>query len=194
MNKPEQTTWVEALVRLVCGTGAMLIVGYIQIGRRTFELGPMDSPFLSIGIAGSLVFIIYKLWGTRSAAAATVLLSMGNAALAQRQYVTVWSETFGMLLMLILLCHALTALKVERPVIGRLLLLGPLFSLVGWLLTFGFRLFSAGAYREYMFEASKNNAIHNFVMGVGLGLGLELAELAIRLWRHRSVPVAEAKM
>ncbi|MCX6834919.1 MAG: hypothetical protein NTW07_07270 [candidate division Zixibacteria bacterium] len=175
---------MDELVRLLSGTIVLLIVGYFRLGQRAFQFGFMDSPFLSIGITGSLVYLIFKRWGERSAIGTSVLLSILNAALARSGYVTVWSETFAMMLVLVLLCHCLAVWKIERPVIGRLLLLGPLFAFVGWVLTFGFRLLS---YREHMLEASKNNAVHGFILGVGLAIGLELAELIVR-YQHSKLP------
>jgi len=184
MNKSKRLFGVDELVRFLCGAIMLLIVGYIRLGQRAFQFGFMDSPFLSIGIIGSLVYLIFNKWGARPAIGASVLLSIMNAALAQRNFITIWSETYGMLLMIVLLCHFLAVWKIERPVIGRLLLLGPLFAFVGWVLTFGFRLLS---YREHMLEASTNNAIHNFISGVGLAIGLELAELIIK-YQHSKLP------
>jgi hypothetical protein len=182
MNKSEETPGVDSLVRLVLGTGVTVLTGILFWGPGAFARGQMYM-CVSIGIVGALVYIVCRIWGVRFAAGAAVLLSMMNAALAQRLYVTIWSETLGMLLMLVLLWHVLTTWKIERPIIGRLLLLGPLFALSSFVLTLVFRL---AFFPQLALVTAKNQAMNHFKYGVGLGLGLELAELIIRWW-HRSL-------
>jgi hypothetical protein len=187
MNNLLEKLGVDALVRLVLGAGLTVLTGILFWGPGAFARGQMYM-CVSMGVVGALVYIVCRVWGVRFATGAAVLLSMMNAALAQRLYVTIWSETLGMLLMLVLLCYGLTVLKIERPVFGRLLLLGPLFALSSFILTLGFRL---AFFPQLALVAAKNQAMNHFKYGVGLGLGLELAELIIRWWHHSDAPVAD---
>jgi hypothetical protein len=174
-------TW-ESLLRLLLGTAASVIIGYARIGPRGLGLDFVDSPYLSLGIIGSLVYVIYLERGRVTAFGVAMLLSLISAAYAQRAYTTVWPLTFALMFVLVTLCHYLDAWKIDKPVMGRLLLLGPLFGVAAGLLMLFFRLFSS---REAMFIASWNQAIWSFQLGVGLAIGLELAELLIRYLHSR---------
>lgn len=186
MIEPRASHTLDSGVRLILGAGVTILTGILSWGPGAFARGQMYFS-VSIGITGALVYIVCRLWGIRFAVGAAVLLSMLNAALEGQHYAATWSSTLVSLLLVALLWYALTTWKIERPAIGRLLLLGPLLALGSFFLTLILRL---AFFPEYIFEASKNNATHYFKLGVGLGLGLELAELVIKWWHRGSVPSA----
>jgi hypothetical protein len=179
-------TW-ESLVRLLLGTAASVVIGYARIGPRGLYPNFVDSPYLSLGIIGSLVYILYLERGRVTALGAAMLLSLISAAYAQRGYTTVWPLTFALMFVLVTLCHYLVVWKIDKPAIGRLFLLGPLFGMTAGLLMLFFRLFAS---TEGMFVAAWNQALWSFQLGVGLAIGLESAELLIR-YLHAKQATAE---
>jgi hypothetical protein len=182
MVKNEKLLDADSLVPLVMGTVVTVAVGFLFIGQRTFHISFIDSPFLSIGIGGSLVYVVHKAWGNVRALGIALLLSIVNAGLAQGDFFRVWLQTLLLLAMVVLLCHYLTAWKINKPVFGRLILLGLPCAVALGLETLIFRLISGN---EYALVAAGNNTMHGLALGVGLGIGLELGELVVRLVRRR---------
>jgi hypothetical protein len=177
---------LKSLILLTVATCTIVLIGYVFLGTRTFHLDYWDSPFLSVGIGGILVYIMYKARGTGLAATTAVLLALLNATYASRFFGSTFAQTFVMLLMVVLLCHYMKAWKIEMPVYGRLLLLGPLFGIALGLDTLIMRLLF---YKVYILVASKNNFLHGFKIGVGLAIGLELAE-----WINRRIAGKRSNM
>jgi hypothetical protein len=184
MKAPKERIWVDSLLRLILGAGVTTLTGFFFWGPNAFARGDAFW-FVAIGITGSLVYVVSNVWGTRFGGAMAVLMSMMAMAVASDHRVSVWAYSLTMMLLVVLVQYVLAAGKIKRPAIGRLMLLGPLFALGSFFLTLIFRL---AFFREYIVEASTNNALHHFKIGVGLAVGLELAEIVIRWWWRSRAP------
>ncbi len=184
MNNHKSFYILDSLARILIGTATSVGVGFFLIpGHFALKPGNGAFAFLVFGFGSALVYAIFKTKGRRAAIGAAFLIGLVSAALFNRFFVEILVLGISAPIALVFLCETLTRLHITKPRIGRLILLAPIYTILGLVVSPLGALTSQAAAHWTIFVRSAT--LQMFGTGIGLGLGLEAAEYAISCWRQR---------
>ncbi len=182
--------FLEIIVYAVCGIVGSVLVGLIAYGPKIFLFGDRGFQFITLGVIGALIFALLKYHRWWSAALIVLL-----AAVVQFIRFSVMQFDFNVTFIfvrwtivsgfLIFGIACLFRTRIKKIPIGKFLLLGCALALLYVVNTL---VRSMPIRTPIPANVLVYNALLGFFVGSGLGLGIEIGELASRLFTKGETP------
>ncbi len=183
MNKEK---WKEFLLTALLAAVGAIVMGLIFFGHGIFDKNRVGFQFLSFGIVGGFLFASFrylKLW--IAAIIFVALLALDEAVLHSGNWDFVWQDV----LYFVAVSASLFAFaryyfaRLGGAVLGRLLTLSALVAAAYIIVTIAFYFIFLGNPMIPRFNLSQMvyyDLAQGFLLGSGLGAGLEVADFVIR--------------
>lgn len=172
---------VGILLYLITGMAGSIIVGLISFGSKIFIYSLPAFHFILVGVAGAIIFAtvrFFKKW-----IAATVVLVLALLLLITFKLTQSPQFVFQILMAIttgytIFAMACLYRTKLGKLLIGKFVLVGLALGILYVALAYG-RFISLGMPATY--SSLRFFAVFGFLIGCGLGVGIEIGELLYRL-------------
>jgi hypothetical protein len=174
---------IRFIVTTVLTAAGTIIIGLIFYQSAIFKIDDSAFQFVSFGIVGGIIFSTFRFLSKRQAAAAIVLLLLLDMVL---QRSTVWKFMlrdvlyyFGFTAAIFVFAYYYFE-KLRGIVVGRILVLGSVMALGYVAITVILYLIFLSSSNEFGPNVSQMiyfNLSQGFLVGFGLGVGIEGAEL-----------------
>jgi len=173
---------IRFVVTTIFAAIGTIILGFIFLRSAVFEMNISASQFITFGIIGGVIFSTFRFLSKRQAAIAILLLFVLDMLL---QHSTVWRLVLRDILCYLGFIIALFIFtyyyfdKLRQVVIGRILVLSSVIALnyviITGILYSVFRV-SAEKFDLNLLQMVYFNLAQGFLIGLGLGTGIEVAE------------------
>lgn len=184
-------TIMSILLYVIAGAGASIIIGFISLGPRIFIYTLPAFHFILVGIAGAIIFATVRFYNKWTAALAVLILAfilmiiLKILKIPQFVFQIIWAIASGYL---IFAMACLYRTKLGKLPIGKFLIVGIALAILYVALAYG-RLMMLGMPATYL--SLRPSAILGFLIGCGLGVGIEVGELLSRLFLKKSLTPAD---
>ena len=165
------------VVRMVSGIICCLMLGFIFFGFRVFTIGHAPFQFTAYGLVGSISFSLFAFRRYRDALFVLLLLFALNIALVGTAYLFTHLLSFGSVVAVTYIFSRYYFFELGNLKLARPLILAGLLSILYLLITAFLGMFYE---TDIVRVAVFGNMPYGFLVGLGLGLGFELAEFLIR--------------
>jgi len=164
----------QAFLLFVLGAAGSIGVGYLWAGTDIFLIQKTAAGFFYDGLGCAFVFALHRWRGLIPALGAAMLLSLIWGFLASSLFLTVFIHSVLMMFSAALVSDLMWGKIFTRLLFGKFIYTAIVLSaasLVGTLVLIV--IYSLDLFRDMMVT----NTAQGFLVGLGLGLGLEIAEL-----------------
>jgi hypothetical protein len=166
----------SAALLFVAGTMGSLFVGMVWSGAGVFDIGQTAAAFLFNGLGCALVFALQRWHGFWGAMGTSVVLAVAFGVFAGEYFVPVFIYALLMMLATVCVAEYMWGRTFPKLQFGRFLNTAVVFAAVALLTTLISVVMQAVPLLGGLLI---RNTVQGLLIGVGLGLGIEAAEMFI---------------
>ncbi|MCP4684768.1 MAG: hypothetical protein GY867_04895 [bacterium] len=164
----------QALLLFVLGAGGSIAVGYLWAGDSVFKIHATASGFMFDGLGCAFVFALHRWRGLIPALGAGLLLSLLLGFLFSSLFLTVFIHSILKMFAAALVSDLVWGKIFTRLLFGKFIYTAIVLSAASLVATLILIVvYSLNLFRDVMVV----NTAQGFLVGLGLGLGFEIAEL-----------------
>jgi hypothetical protein len=186
MNSSERL--VKFVVTSLLAATTTAVIGFIFFQSAIFEINGSSFQFLTFGIAGGMIFSTFRFLSKQQAAFSIILLLVLDLVLDRS---TTWRFMlrdaiyyFGITAAIFLFAYYFFN-KLRGVLLARILVLGSTIALSYLAITIILYLVflpSSNGFSPDLSQMIYFNLSQGFLIGLGIGIGIELAERALKRW------------
>lgn len=168
---------VQTLLHVILGAGLCILLGYFFYGSEIFRKGFVLSQFVFNGIVGAIFYTFLKYRGMKTAWLSLAVLMIGSLIMAKVEAplrIVPFIIGFGVMGLVLVVYQRYFVMRFSRIRVGKFIALSLMLA-AGWFILsgiYGLVLKPPGFWDLLRFMIKPW-----LLMGAGMGLGLELAEL-----------------